>query len=331
MTTPMQAQPNRFDCVRLLLSAAAVAVVLGWMAVEAMADASSFERDRRAILAMAGEYKVTFQFEETVPLRPGYELHEPHRSEATEFVEVIADTGRFISLQHVLVLVPEEEGQSPRVVKHWRQDWTYEDTELLEYAGHRTWKQRTLSPDEVRGTWSQAVFQVDDSPRYESFGPWRHEGNASSWEGNTTWRPLPRREHTTRDDYHVLVARNRHTLTPSGWVHEQDNRKLVLEGELAGQSHCREMGLNLYERVEGVDFSAGRDYWTKTSAYWADVRAAWDRTFDAHSTLRLRGEVDDKPMHQWFFDAAGEVRDRGSYDPQTGRARIDQTLARFVE
>ena len=42
--------------------------------------------DRAAILAMAGEFRVTFQFQETVAVAPGYELHEPYRSGATEFV-----------------------------------------------------------------------------------------------------------------------------------------------------------------------------------------------------------------------------------------------------
>lgn len=323
---------RRADRVKAAFTGALVAGVLTAGALVARADSSdAFEKDRKAILAMAGEYKVTFQFEESVALRPGYELHEPHVSDATEFIEVIADTGRFISLQHVLVMHSEEEGESPRVVKHWRQDWTYEDTQLLEYAGHRTWKQRTLSAEDVRGTWSQAVFQVDDSPRYESMGRWLHEGTASSWEGNETWRPLPRREHTTRDDYQVLVSRNRHTLTPAGWVHEQDNRKLVLDGELAGQSHCREVGLNLYERVTGVDFTAGREYWAKTSAYWADVRAAWDRTFAANPTLKLRGKVEDKPMHSYFFETASEVKAQPAYDADEGRQDIQRTLALFVE
>ncbi|MEQ8515550.1 MAG: hypothetical protein RIC38_08100, partial [Chromatocurvus sp.] len=35
--------------------------------------------DREAILAMAGEFAVTFAFDETVPLKQGYERREPKR------------------------------------------------------------------------------------------------------------------------------------------------------------------------------------------------------------------------------------------------------------
>jgi hypothetical protein len=38
---------------------------------------TKFERDRRAILSMAGIYRVTFNFIETIPLRTGYKLTVP--------------------------------------------------------------------------------------------------------------------------------------------------------------------------------------------------------------------------------------------------------------
>ncbi|MEM8495668.1 MAG: DUF6607 family protein, partial [Planctomycetota bacterium] len=144
--------------------------------------------DREAILAMTGEYKVKFQFQETVAIEPGYELKEPYASGATEFVEVVEDTGDYIALQHILVMHPQNEDGTldqdaePVVVKHWRQDWTYEDTTLIAFRGNNTWERVELDPAEVKGTWSQAVYQVDDSPRYESFGTWQHIGDRSAWQ-----------------------------------------------------------------------------------------------------------------------------------------------------
>jgi len=40
--------------------------------------------------------------------------------------------------------------------------------------------------------------------------------NASTWEPEVSWRPLPRRDGTTRDDYDVIEAVNRHTITAWG-------------------------------------------------------------------------------------------------------------------
>jgi hypothetical protein len=116
--------------------------------VEPNALTDDFERDRLAILAMAGEYEVSFSFEETVALQAGYLVHEPHRSRGRELVLVIEDRGDFVSLQHLLVIDTTESGDAPismrdewddRVVKHWRQDWTYQDTALLAYAGFQSW------------------------------------------------------------------------------------------------------------------------------------------------------------------------------------------------
>ncbi|MEO0515409.1 MAG: DUF6607 family protein [Planctomycetota bacterium] len=269
------------------------------------------EADRQAILAMAGEYRVTFQFQETVGMVPGYELHEPYHSEATEFVEVIEDTGDFISLQHVLVM-PRREGGEPVVVKHWRQDWTFQDPELLAFRGNLTWERVELDPADVQGTWSQAVFQVDDSPRYESFGTWQHVGDRSAWESAETWRPLPRREFSKRSDYQVLVAQNRHTITPEGWVHEQDNHKLVLDGQGQPQTVlAHESGLNVYDRTDEIDFTAGRVYWEETAAYWQDVRTIWADTFAQHDSITLAKEIDGQKLHAVMFEHATDVRTEG--------------------
>ncbi len=303
--------------------------------------AAAFERDRDAILAMAGEYRVRFQFMETVPLRTGYDLKKPYEADATEFVEVVEDTGDRIVLQHILVLNDEDaeaddgEAAEPRVVKHWRQDWAYEATELVEYRGHRTWATRKRSPGEVSGTWTQTVYQVDDSPRYSGVGRWTHEGNLSSWQSNPTWRPLPRREYTKRDDYHVLVAVNRHTIYPDGWYHEQDNYKLVLDesGEPIAEEPilCREVGLNQYDRIEGHDFSAGRAYWSKTGAFWSRVRAAWLDRLAQTPRITLRGEVDGKRLYKRMFERAKRLAEaERPTDVDASRRWVEQTIDRYV-
>ena len=71
--------------------------------------------------------------------------------------------------------------EGPFVTKHWRQDWRYEDPDLLAYRGDNTWATATRRRAARRGTWTQAVFQVDDSPRYEAYGRWQHFGNVSTW------------------------------------------------------------------------------------------------------------------------------------------------------
>jgi hypothetical protein len=320
-------------------TAAASPACCGKTGDEAQTAISPPEQDRQAILAMAGEYVVTFQFKETVPIEDGYAVKDPYFSQATEFIEVLEDRGDFISLQHVLVLHPDEgevdeDGQpkQPRVVKHWRQDWTYQDPKLLEFRGNRTWENVELTPEQVEGKWSQAVYQVDDSPRYEGVGRWSHLGGRSTWESDDTWRPLPRREYTKRSDYDVLVAKNRHTLTPDGWVHEQDNYKLVLEENgQPGKVIAHEVGLNRYDRTEAVDFSAGRNYWNETSDYWSAVRREWSDVLGDQPNVSLKAKVDDQRLYQALFEQAQAYRDADEIGKPAVIERAEQIIDAFIK
>lgn len=256
------------------------------------AFASAPEADRKAILAMAGTYDVKFSFVETIALKAGYQLKKPDELEAQELVIVIADEGKRIDLQHVLV-------DDDMVIKHWRQEWTYENNDLFEYTGRNNWRHRTLTADEAKGTWTQKVFNVDDSPRYEGFGRWEHGANWTAWESNETWRPLPRREYTTRNDYQVIIGRNRHLLTPTGWVHEQDNAKVVLnDANQPAQTLVLERGTNTYSKSDSASFTPATAFWKKQAPFWTDVRAAWDNVRAEGPTLRLNDQVDGKRLYE---------------------------------
>lgn len=254
----------------------------------AAADAS-FDRDRQAILAMAGTYDVTFNFVETVALTAGYEPKEPYRTGGLEVVRVIKDTGREIVLQHLL-LVGEDHSH---VVKHWRQDWVYEPATVLVFKGRDRWETRSLSAEERAGKWSQAVYQVDDSPRYAAVAAWEHDQGVSEWTAET-WRPLPRRDATKRDDYDVMVSENTHAITPQGWVHEQVNGKLKLTDSGANQLLVREIGYNTYYQNDGADIDPAIAYWDQTQRFWAEVRDHWTQLERTGSglALDLEGEGD---------------------------------------
>ena len=128
--------------LRMMVLAALLAGGVGF------AEEGAFEKDRRAILAMAGEFKVGFHFQETLSLRSDYEAKEkPYEEAAFETVKVVEDSGKKIVLQHILQA-------GPAVVKHWAQIWTYEDTEILEFQGGPVWTAKKISEEEDKGKWS---------------------------------------------------------------------------------------------------------------------------------------------------------------------------------
>jgi hypothetical protein len=295
---------------------------------------SAFEHDRAAILAMAGTYRVSFDFLEVMGFRPGFVHDRPYQSWGTEYVYVQRDEPRRISLQHLLVMFvthPDGTVEGPLVTKHWRQEWRYENRDLLTYRGHETWATEHRTAARAKGTWTQAVFQVDDSPRYEAAGHWEHFGNVSTWRSERTWRPLPRREWSVRHDYDVLIGTNRVTITPTGWVQEEENLKVVLDerGEPSGADPAlaKEYGLARYERVKNFDDSAARRYREGTEAFWQDVRDAWSEIAARHPRFTLRAAPDEGQLFVPLFEYADRLADGAPFD-RADAARFARTTVR---
>jgi hypothetical protein len=277
-------------------------------------------QDQSAIAAMAGSYDVVFDFEETEALSPGYRKLPSHKSFATELVVLLENTPGRVSLQHILVV-----GSGPRgVIKHWRQDWAFENRELLEYQGRDVWSRRRLPASVAHCNWTQAVYGVDDGPRYSGYGRFTHDANGSVWQSNPTWRPLPRREYTTRHDYDVLVGVNRHRITATGWDHEQDNEKLVLEPR---HSLVRERGLNRYTRTKPSETQAAAEYWLETAPFWQQVREAWASLLASHTRLSLQTEANGKPLHEPLFERA---LTQPAADSASESAFIQQAVGSYV-
>ena len=122
-----------------------------------------------------------------------------------------------------------------------------------------------------------------------------------------TWRPLPRREFSVRKDYDVLVGTNRHTITPQGWVQEENNLKLALNSK---KFLAREYGVARYERIRDYDFSAGETYYTRTEPFWAEVRAAWRELEEARGRFAMRAPVDQGQLFMPFFEYADKLAER---------------------
>lgn len=300
------------------------------LAVSALATGSANAReiaadpacDHASILAMAGEHIVDFAFDETVLLQPGYERSPAMRSGGDEVVIVVEDTPTRVVLQHILV-----DAKSGHVTKHWRQDWTYEAPDRFEFSADQTWVVRALSPEDTRGAWTQCVYEVSDAPRYCGTGQWRYDDGVATWTSDATWRPLPRREYTKRQDYNALRVVNRHTIVPGGWTHEQFNTKILRRPDGSELAIAREFGFDDYQKTDEVDFTPAYDYWKATSGYWAQVRKRWDGFLSQPPGVRLKTKVDGMAMIMLLFEQAEAVQGGAPVD----EGAIDAVFARWVE
>ncbi|MGI9526508.1 MAG: DUF6607 family protein [Weeksellaceae bacterium] len=263
---------------------------------------SKLEQDRQAIKSMQGCHKVTFNFAETFSPDTAYVKHDNYSSWAYELVKVIEDEPEHIALQHLLIVNEEED---PMIIKHWRQDWDYENTEFYMFHQYnpethgQEWKYVKKTPEEVQGQWTQKVFQVDDSPRYEGTATWVHYDGRHYWE-NTTDAPLPRREYSKRQDYNVTKRTNKQEITAYGWLHEQDNAK-VLRTNAGDKIIAYEKGWNTYEKVDPKMCQPAEEWWTANHKIWKNVRTAWQQRFNKKQDLNLWPKKDTKTMYRHFF------------------------------
>ena len=250
-------------------------------------ERAAFEADRADILAMAGNYKVRFDMQESTAWDENYEPRERKISGGNEVVRVIEDTGTKIVLQHLLVV---NTGKSDFIVKHWRQDWEYEPKQILAYSDTGRWEYKAVNPKRANGRWSQTVYQVDDSPRYASIGEWETQGGVRRWRSGWTWRPLARRDATRNPVYDRYYGINRHSPTATGWIHFQDNTKMAeVDGEM--MPVVQEYVLNSYTRFDDYNVGAADEYWENTKEYWAAVRTAWDKAARQYGGIAIEEEA----------------------------------------
>ncbi|MEM7485766.1 MAG: DUF6607 family protein [Bacteroidota bacterium] len=272
------------------------------------------EQDKKAIKDMCGCYDITFKYTETFAPEIDYEKKMDYTASALELALPIVEEDDKISIQHLLVV------NDTMVIKHWRQDWEYENQNVFYYDKENNWVFKTLPADEVKGQWTQKVFQVDDSPRYSGSATWIHADGKHYWE-NKTDSPLPRREYTKRSDYNVMLRGNRQEITDYGWVHEQDNDKVIREDGKEDVLLAQEKGWNTYKKVADEKCQLAMDWWKEHSPFWANVRTSWDKIYDRQGDLTLVKAIDKKPLFMHLYPL-----EKMNADPE----KIATVLSKFV-
>ncbi|HLV41424.1 MAG TPA: DUF6607 family protein [Brumimicrobium sp.] len=279
------------------------------------------ELDRKSILEMEGCYKVTFDFAETFSPDTAYVKYDNYSSHGIEYIFAIENESDFISLQHILVV------NDTFIVKHWRQDWLYENQSILTFDKDRTWNNTKISKKEAKGTWTQKVFQVDDSPRYEGYGTWVHVDGKHYWESIAD-APLPRRELTVRQDYNVTKRHSRMELTDNGWWLEQDNEKIYRDENGNDELIVWEKGHEIFTRGE-YDCQPAIDWWKENHKFWADVRTVWTKIIAENKTLKFERKVDKKLMYEQLF-GMGEGYTGDNYDQAKAQKEIQSVIYSYL-
>lgn len=277
---------------------------------------------KKIVDKLCGCFQVDFRYAETFSPNPDYKYHEREETGGTaELALTIEVSDKKIVIQHLLLV------GANTVVKHWREEWTYENPVIWKYKGDRVWVKETLSAEEVKGKWTQTVWEVADEPRYQGFSQFVNLDGTIIWQ-NTTDAPLPRREYSVRNDYNILKRTNRLNITDSGYLHEQDNQKIIRSNG-TDRLLVEEKGHNIYKRIPEKECAAAKEYWEKNAGYWGRVRKIWENYIVTHNSISLKNKIDDKMLHEYLMVLGKEYVAKRIMDAEID-SRITAEITRFI-
>ena len=133
--------------------------------------------------------------------------------------------------------------------------------------------------------------------------------------------PLPRREYTNRSDYNLTIRTSRHEIVESGWIHDQDNKKIVRDNGKEDFVLAEEKGMNIYKRVEDSKCQAAKDWWTENSGYWQSVRNVWTDIYLRNEDLELNNKFEGKKLYSVLF----------SMDIKSSNKKIKKAIMPYVK
>jgi hypothetical protein len=265
-------------------------IALGLFAA-ATANAQT-DNGKKNIEKLCGCFSVNFKYAETFSPDPKYKYHDREEMNATELALPIETTDNKVVIQHLLVI------SDSMVIKHWREEWEYESPVLYSFAGNKEWKKNTLKPADVKGKWTQTIWEVNDEPRYQGISAWVNNNGKTYWE-STVDAPLPRREYTMRSDYNILKRGNRLLLTDKGYTHIQDNEK-IQRTDGKEQLIAEEKGYNTYMKMNDSECAVAKEWWKKNEAFWKVVRREWDQKIEGAETIHVKSKVEEKQLTDHF-------------------------------
>lgn len=284
---------------------------------------AQLQQERKVIDKLCGCFEVDFKYAETFSPNPDYKYHDREEIGGTaELALPIEVSDKKVVIQHLLIVGPST------VVKHWREEWTYENPVIWKYTGNRVWIKDSLPVAAVKGKWTQTIWEVADEPRYQGFSQFVNLDGKMVWQ-STTDAPLPRREYSVRSDYNILRRTNRINISDTGYVHEQDNQK-VIRHDGTDKLLVEEKGWNTYRRIDEKQCDAARQYWQKNQAYWTKVRNVWTAYVNTHTRIGLKNKIDNKMLHEYLIELSVNYASKKISDAEVD-VKIKETIQQFIE
>ena len=94
---------------------------------------------------------------------------------------------------------------------------------------------------------------------------------------------------------------NTHEITNSGWIHNQDNEKIVRSDNDTDFVLAKEKGYDTYTKVDDSKCVIAKNYWKKNAMIWKKVRDKWETIFVKDKDLVMQIPTDKQPLFMKLF------------------------------
>jgi len=118
-------------------------------------------------------------------------------------------------------------------------------------------------------------------------------------------------------------------LTDYGWVHVQDNEKVIRENG-SDIVLVEEKGLNKYTRIDDSKCQGGKDWWNKNKAFWELVRKEWDVIYTQNNDLKFEAKVNNKHLWKSLFELGANYEGKSELKEKKVRKEIQSILNAYV-
>ena len=98
-----------------------------------------------------------------------------------------------------------------------------------------------------------------------------------------------------------MLRGNRHEIVSRGWIHDQDNKKIIRNPGDDDKIIAEEKGINFYNKVDDTKCSAASKWWEDNQDYWKKVSNTWTEIYNKNEDLELNEKVEGKRLYNVLF------------------------------
>ena len=85
--------------------------------------------------------------------------------------------------------------------------------------------------------------------------------------------------------------------------------------------------MNRYQRIADFDFSSAETYWTKTSAFWSEVRDSWAKHLAVSETVQVATMCGEERVYKKLFALAADISDEKGLTGRKLTKKIDNIMS----